>query len=168
MILTIKLNLDHFENQEFQTNEYDNLEGCYREQITFLKGWVNYTEFAQPLIDNILKILGEEGEKSGAKERKAELTASPSRRNPEVNESNQPDSTPLPTTEQVIQDLKGVEPMFETEKALLVVKNSYQKWIPKQYLMETYELGLTADIKLSKGGSWVAKKAWEEYKEMET
>lgn len=76
------------------------------------------------------------------------------------------DSKPLTTmTEEVFQNLKGIHTRFKTEKALLVVKNGYQKWIPLQYLVGEYEIGVTVDIKLNKGGVWVAKKPWEEYKE---
>ena len=64
MKLTLKLNLDNFENEDFVTNEYETLEPCYREQIIFLKGWLDYTVYAQPLMDHIIKILGGGGEKS--------------------------------------------------------------------------------------------------------
>ena len=77
------------------------------------------------------------------------------------------DSKPLPMTEEVLQDLTGVEPMVETDKAVLVVKNNYQKWIPKQYLVGDYMMGVTVDLKLSKGGAWVLKKTWDPYKEVE-
>ena len=62
MKLTLKLNLENFENQDFETNEYDKIEDCYREQITFLKGWLEFTPYARPILDHILRILG--GEKS--------------------------------------------------------------------------------------------------------
>lgn len=64
MRLTLKLNLgaDTYENQEFESNEYEYIVDCYREQVIFLQGWVEFTPFAQPLLDHILRLLG--GEKS--------------------------------------------------------------------------------------------------------
>ena len=76
------------------------------------------------------------------------------------------DSKPLPMTEEVLQDLTGVEPWAETDKGLMVIKNSYYKWIPKQYLVGDYEMGVTVDLKLSKGGAWVDKKVWKNCEEL--
>jgi len=93
MKLTIKLNLDNFENQEFVSNEYDTLEPCYREQIIFLKGWVDYTPYAQPLIDNIFKILSKGGDNAvgeGEKSVKEEKSL------PSGDVSVPSDSSPLP------------------------------------------------------------------------
>ncbi len=59
MKLTLKLNLENFQNQDFETNEYSTIEDCYREQIIFLKGWLGFTSYAQPLMDHILSILGD-------------------------------------------------------------------------------------------------------------
>lgn len=91
MKLVLKLNLDNFENQEFHSNEYDTLEPCYREQIIFLKGWLDYTPYAQPLMDHIIKILGE-GEKSGIPVQADKI---PDRVGSQERDSI-PDSNPLP------------------------------------------------------------------------
>lgn len=64
----------------------------------------------------------------------------------------------------MIQDFKGVTVMLETDKAYLVVKNGYQRWVAKSHLTDAYELGSNVDLKLTDSAlKWVPEKPWDKY-----
>lgn len=64
----------------------------------------------------------------------------------------------------MIQDFKGVTVMLETDKAYLVVKNGYQRWVAKSHLTADYELGSNVDLELTDSAlKWVPEKPWEKY-----
>ena len=66
--------------------------------------------------------------------------------------------------EEAIQDLKGVTLLHTTDSAILVFKNGYQKWIPKQYLPGyTIDIKKPQDLTLKEEGKWILKKPWEPY-----
>ncbi len=143
MKLTLKLNLDNFENQEIMTNEYETLEPCYREQIIFLKGWVDYTPFAQPLIDNILKILGE-GETSEIVGKPMISTNQTDRNELKVDST---DSKPLETTKEnelkrsLYPETKGIDFQKLNEKtAVKETRNFVDVRECKNYTDKSYKL----------------------------
>ena len=86
-----------------------------------------------------------------------------------------PDEKPLPMTEEVLQDLKGVHIQAHTDLSALVVKMGHMKWVPfslmsNQLLKESPEevMGTTVDIFLTdKAEKWYHKKAWKPYVEVE-
>ena len=71
--------------------------------------------------------------------------------------------------EEVIMDLKGVQCIATTEKAILVTKKGYQKWIPISQISEntkTIEEGdFLEDIELTENAKkWIPDKPWDKYK----
>lgn len=68
MKLTIKLNIEEFQNIDFESNEYDNISNCYSEVSDFLGGWIDYAPKAVKLKEHINHIIMstpiKEGEKS--------------------------------------------------------------------------------------------------------
>ena len=75
----------------------------------------------------------------------------------------------LEVREEVLMNLKEVTIMVVTEKAIMVVKRGYQKWIPKSTIKDsdamTFEEGIFAeDIPLTdKGEKWIPNEYWEKY-----
>lgn len=57
MKLTIKLNIEEFQNLDCETNDYDTINQCYPEILDFLEGWVDYAPKAVRLRNHIVKIL---------------------------------------------------------------------------------------------------------------
>lgn len=71
----------------------------------------------------------------------------------------------LPTTEETKMTLQGVTLLHSTDSAILVFKNGYQKWIPKQYLHGyTIDTEKPQDLTLEEEGKWVLNKPWEPYR----
>ena len=72
-------------------------------------------------------------------------------------------------TGEVLMDLKEVTVMVHTEKAILVTKKGFQKWIP----ISTIEDGddginegdfLTNIVLTEKGSKWIPNKSWDKLK----
>ena len=75
----------------------------------------------------------------------------------------------LEVREEVLMNLKEVTIMVVTEKAIMVVKRGYQKWIPKSQIKDsdamTFVEGvLVEDIPLTdKAEKWIPNESWEKY-----
>ena len=94
MKLTIKLNIEEFQNLDCETNEYEEVIDCYTEILDFLDGWIDYTPKAVRLRNHIRKLLaGKTGEKSAPVSESGEIPV-----NTNVRDSSKADSTPLPQT----------------------------------------------------------------------
>ena len=79
----------------------------------------------------------------------------------------------LEVTEEIIMDTNDVTVMNQTDKAILVHKQGYQKWIPKSLIEEPTEVvdGFFGHIIIrdKRGGEktapkdWFPKKPWDKY-----
>lgn len=75
----------------------------------------------------------------------------------------------LEVKEEVLMNLAEVTIMVVTEKAIMVVKRGYQKWIPKSAIKDsdamTFEEGtFVENIPLTdKGEKWIPNESWEKY-----
>lgn len=162
MRLTLKLNLgsDTYENLELQTNEYEYIEDCYREQVIFLQGWVEFTPFAQPLLDHILRLLG--GEKTVL-----EKITLPSERTGDAKEMINPtDSKPLEkTTMTETQNFVDVRECRDySDKAYkLIGYDNLEAYIAKQHVIriESIEGGATRVIVGVKSAWVITKLEWK-------
>lgn len=72
-------------------------------------------------------------------------------------------------TEEVIMDLTKVQCIAVTDKAILVTKEGYQKWIPLSQISEntkTIEAGdFLEEIELiEKAKKWIPDKSWDKFK----
>lgn len=89
-------------------------------------------------------------------------------RNPDIEMINGPKATneTIEVQESVLMDLIQVTPMAKTEKALMVVKKGYQKWIAFSLMdIQNWQLGVILDIKLTdKAEKWFHEKSWEPFK----
>ena len=68
--------------------------------------------------------------------------------------------------EEVIMDLKDITIMVITEKAILVFKKGFQKWLPKSTIKEPTEFveGFFGHIVLTKDGEgWIPEESWDKY-----
>ena len=72
--------------------------------------------------------------------------------------------------EEVLQDLETIVVMAKTDKAILVVKNGHQKWVPLSFISEEqkieekgFTIGSIYDIKLLDDKGWILDKGWEKY-----
>lgn len=62
-----------------------------------------------------------------------------------------------------IMDLTEVTVIAHTEKAILVTKKGFQKWVPLSFVVSDlgeWDDGIYLDIKLTDKGGWINKKAW--------
>ena len=71
-------------------------------------------------------------------------------------------------TEEIIMDLKDVQCIATTEKAILVTKKGYQKWIPISQISENTkaieEGDFLEDIELNeKAKNWIPDKPWDKF-----
>ena len=142
-------------------------------------------EFLKPYIENGLKILGsinikldklvnQETIEKPAKKIVETLKAEEDETLVKPQKSPSMATTGLNTSEMaadskpsdvVLMDLKGVTIMVVTDKAILVIKKGFQKWIPLSCVVdeEDWEDGLYLEtITLTDAGDkWIHKKGWD-------
>lgn len=71
-------------------------------------------------------------------------------------------------TEAIIMDLTEVQVIAVTDKAILITKKGYQKWIPKSTIKDATGINegdFLTDIELNENGAkWLPDKSWEPFK----
>ena len=155
MRLTLKLNLENFENQDFETNEYSNIEDCYREQIIFLKGWVEFTPYARPILDHILSILGSEGEKYN-------LSPNPGDRPPDSCIDSKPLEKTTVVESQNFVDVRECKD-YSDKAYKLIGYDNLETYIAKQHVVRTESIeGGGTRVVVSQKSAWaITKLEWK-------
>ncbi len=154
--MVLKLNIGNYQSLDIETNEYDSKSNCYAELHDILSDWVEITDSAKVLRDHIGKFLKTfvEADEIVDYLKDEEMTI------PEADTLLEELIKEEP--EPFEQDLKQVTPMFETEKAFLIVKNGLQTWIPKSTINnKDVKIPVVIDLDVS---SWIVKALkWETY-----
>lgn len=171
MKLTLKLNIGNFQNIDIETNDYSEKDDCYKELYEFLGDWLEITEGAKRLRENVMGILDlrlqEEAEAVVQTLKAEDKQYNADDIKPKIKIVSPGFENETKVTEEVIQDLKQVTPMQGTfyedgkVKSLLIVKNGYQTWVIGKAIESEFEAGKLTDLKVAEWG--LKKLKWIPY-----